>query len=321
MTSSRENTTLFFDKENIIQLLAEINVPEILRDMFRMMAKGEAVQPPQQLVVFPENRGDFINYLGVLATENAYAIKTSPYIVQKEKALVTAWTLLMSMETGKPLLLTDANILTVERTAGTTALAVDCLAPVSATRLAVIGAGALSLAHIRYVRSLRSWGSIKLYSLDVATLSADRKAQFEACDSRISFQTDLKETVKDADVILLCTSSGTPVIDPGMLNHPALITSISTNVAQAHEVPPQSLMNMDVYCDYKVTTPYSAGEMVLAAKDYGWSADLVKGDLPALVTGQVQRPDYQQHAFFRSIGLGLEDAAIAHAIWKKAKNS
>jgi L-arginine dehydrogenase len=29
----------------------------------------------------------------------------------------------------------------------------------------------------------------------------------------------------------------------------------------------------------------------------------------------VQRPDYQRHVFFRSIGLGLEDIALANAVY------
>ncbi|MDI9776066.1 ornithine cyclodeaminase family protein, partial [Pseudomonas aeruginosa] len=66
----------------------------------------------RQLVEFRQIRGDFINYLGVLAQEQVYGVKTSPYIVREQGPLVTAWTLLMSMQTGQPLLLCDAARLT-----------------------------------------------------------------------------------------------------------------------------------------------------------------------------------------------------------------
>ena len=42
-----------------------------------------------------------------------YGVKTSPYIVREQGPLVTAWTLLMSMQTGQPLLLCDAARLTL----------------------------------------------------------------------------------------------------------------------------------------------------------------------------------------------------------------
>ena len=49
------------------ELLAQVDVLQILRALFRDLAAGHAVQPAQQLVEFPHGGGDFINYLGVLA--------------------------------------------------------------------------------------------------------------------------------------------------------------------------------------------------------------------------------------------------------------
>lgn len=147
------------------QLLAQVDVPQILRKLFHDLAAGLAVQPAQQLVEFPQGAGDFINYLGVLAEDRVYGVKTSPYIVRAEGPLVTAWTLLMSMDSGQPLLLCDAGELTTARTAATTAVAVDALAPAAAQHLAIIGSGPVAQAHLHYVKALREWQSIRLYSL------------------------------------------------------------------------------------------------------------------------------------------------------------
>ena len=65
------------------ELLAQIDVPQILHKLFRDLAAGQAVQPAQQLVEFPQGAGDFINYLGVLAEDGVYGVKTSPYIVRR----------------------------------------------------------------------------------------------------------------------------------------------------------------------------------------------------------------------------------------------
>jgi L-arginine dehydrogenase len=105
------------------------------------------------------------------------------------------------------------------------------------------------------------------------------------------------------------------VLPRGALPKPALITSISTNAANAHEIDPAWLPEMDVYCDYRATTPASAGEMKLAAQ-HGWLPAQVKGDLPSLVAGSCEKPAYRRHAFFRSIGLGLEDVAIASELYR-----
>ena len=298
------------------ELLDQIDVPQILRKLFRDLAAGYAVQPAQQLVEFPQGAGDFINYLGVLAEDGVYGVKTSPYIVREQGPLVTAWTLLMSMQTGQPLLLCDAGELTTARTAATTAVAVDALAPPTAQRLAIIGSGKVAQAHLHYVKGLRDWQSINLYSPSLDGLDAEAKARLTGLDPRLTLVSSREAAVLDADVIMLCTSSAGPVIDPSTLSKPALITSISTNAPRAHEVPPHSLNAMQVFCDYRVTTPGSAGEMLIAGEQHGWDKDSIVGDLSELMSEKVQRPAYDRHVFFRSIGLGLEDIALANAIYR-----
>ena len=295
--------------------LAQVDVPQIMRNLFRDLAAGQAVQPAQQLVEFPQGAGDFINYLGVLAKEGVYGVKTSPYIVREQGPLVTAWTLLMSMQTGQPLLLCDAGELTTARTAATTAVAVDALAPLKATRLAIIGSGKVAQAHLRYVKSLRDWQSISLYSPNLSD-DVETVALLKSIEPRLTVVDSREAAVDDAEVIMLCTSSAGPVIDPSSLRKPALITSISTNAPRAHEVPPQSLNDMQVFCDYRLTTPGSAGEMLIAGEQHGWNNDAIIGDLADLLSEKVQRPDYHRHVFFRSIGLGLEDIALANAIYR-----
>ena len=298
------------------ELLAQVDVPQILRKLFRDLAAGKALQPAQQLVEFPQGAGDFINYLGVLAEDGVYGVKTSPYIVREQGPLVTAWTLLMSMQTGQPLLLCDAGELTTARTAATTAVAIDALAPLNARRLAIIGSGKVAQAHLHYVKGLRDWQSITLYSPGLSTLDPQALAQLKSLDPRLSLVESREAAVHDADVIMLCTSSAGPVIDPATLSKPALITSISTNAPRAHEVPPQSLNDMQVFCDYRLSTPGSAGEMLIAGEQHGWDSNSIVGDLPDLLSEKVQRPDYDRHVFFRSIGLGLEDIALANAIYQ-----
>ncbi|KAA8562308.1 NAD(P)H-dependent anabolic L-arginine dehydrogenase DauB [Pseudomonas extremaustralis] len=298
------------------ELLAQVDVPQILRKLFCDLAAGQAVQPAQQRVEFPQDAGDFINYLGVLAEDGVYGVKTSPYIVREQGPLVTAWTLLMSMHTGQPLLLCDAGELTTARTAATTALAVEALAPLAVRRLAIIGSGKVAQAHLRYVQNLRDWQHISLFSPSLANASPTTLAQLGSLDPRLVIASSCAAAVEDADVILLCTSSAGPVLDPARLSKPALITSISTNAPRAHEVPPHALNDMQVFCDYRQTTPGAAGDMLIASEQHGWDASAVMGDLPELLTEMAQRPNNDRHVFFRSIGLGLEDIALANALYQ-----
>ncbi|ERI50014.1 hypothetical protein N878_27055, partial [Pseudomonas sp. EGD-AK9] len=161
---------------------------------------------------------------------------------------------------------------------------------------------------------LRDWQSIRLYSPSLAGKPATAQQELLQLDPRLQLCASQAEACADAEVIMLCTSSAGPVLDPATLEQPALITSISTNAPRAHEVPPASLAQMDVYCDYRATTPASAGEMRLASEQHLWDRALIRGDLAELLDGSAPLPDYRSPVFFRSIGLGLEDVALAQAL-------
>jgi L-arginine dehydrogenase len=92
-----------------------------------------------------------------------------------------------------------------------------------------------------------------------------------------------------------------------------LITSISTNKPRAHEIPPGDLLTLAEYSEYRATAPLSAGEMVVAQERHGWSSETIVADLPEVVSGSAP-PRPAGRAFFRSIGLGIEDAAVAIAV-------
>lgn len=300
--------------EQTAEILRHINVREAMRRVFISLANGQAIQPAQKVVLLPDCKGDFINYFGVDMSLQMLGAKISPYLVTAHKPVVTAWTLLMSVNDGMPLMLCDASLLTTERTAATTALAVELLAPENAHTLTVIGTGPIACAHIRHALSLRNWKEIRVWSRSGSRSVDSIVRECGLPEGLLKMCNSAEEAATDTDVLMLCTSSATPVIDVKQLTRPCLITSISTNAPGAHEISPYALQDMDVYCDYRQTTPSHAGEMVIAARETGWSTGNIRGDLPELVTGSAIRPFYKRHAFFRSLGLGLEDVAIADSV-------
>ncbi len=313
---SHIHSPIWLDQEQVLRLLPDIDLLSVMRETFDALGNGTAIQPPQALTAFSGNRGDFITYSGVLEAEGVFGAKLSPYIVGNDGAKVTAATLLMDMRTGMPLFLCDSLVLTTERTAATTALAVDLLASQTAENLAIVGAGPQALAHLRQVLPLRNWKTIRLFSPRIESRKDQLLSTLGPLASRIELISDRKAIVSGADVIMLCTSSGKPVIDCDAISKGTLVTSISTNVAGAHEVAPSFLPNSNVYCDARTTTPAIAGEMRLAG-EVGWSTDQILGDLADLVCGRALAADPSKPSFFRSMGLGIEDISVALAVYRR----
>jgi L-arginine dehydrogenase len=226
---------------------------------------------------------------------------------------VTAYTLLLSASTGEPRLLCDSLALTAVRTAATSALAVDLLAPDDARSLAVIGADPVALEHLRFAVPLRDWSDIVVYSPALADPRSPRHADRRAAlDASIRVADSVEAAVRDKDVVLLCTSSSTPVVESQLLESEGdvLVSSIGTNGSRASEMEPSALSRWQVFCDYRATAPGTAGDFVTAIEHGEWDANDIVADLPELVTGAVAARRNGRR-YFRSTGLGIEDLAIA----------
>lgn len=303
------------DATEVEVMLAGADLKAILANAFASLADGQATQPPQTLALLPRGAGDFILYSAALDSPPLFGVKVSPYLAGLARAgevPVTAYTILFSSHDGRPLAVCDSLALTTRRTAATTSLALDHLAPSQHDRLAVIGSGPVAQAHIAFEIASRRWGEIAVFSPGLAADGARREA-LRAASPRIAFPARAREAVADADVVMLCTSSATPVLDTAWLKDEVTVTSISTNAARAHEIDPAALAVFQVFCDYRAAAPLQAGEMVIAREAYGWDPASIIADLPELVSGRnpVLSPGRR---FFRSIGLGLEDIAAAAAV-------
>jgi len=300
-----------------IRELDKSSVKSALAKAFAGLITGASVQPAQTLTEFPDGAGDAIFYPGALFDLGVVGVKVSPYLSALAKASkppVTAYTLLLSVETGEPVLLCDSLRLTTIRTAATTALAVDYLAPASASRLTVFGAGNVAQEHIAFALQQRSWDSVSVFARSLSTDaegSEARRADLIAKFGPLDFPETSEAAAEGADVIMLCTSSGVPVIGNDSVLSAGVVTSISTNARNAHEIDPGLLASVDVYCDYRATAPTTAGDFVLAATEHGWDPSAIVGDLAELAGGAVKPLESGRTRFFRSTGLGIEDLAVA----------
>ena len=313
----------YLDATEVAHRLDRAAVLPALRAAFAGLATGASQQPAQTTMVYPSGAGDCILYPGLITDLDAVGVKASPYTAGRSAtsaAPVTAYTLLLSASTGEPRLLCDSQALTAVRTAATTALAVDFLAPDDADSLAVIGMGPIALEHLQFAAPLRDWSDIAVFSPALADprspRHAERRAALAAVTSTLNTPVSVADSVEAAvrhrDVVLLCTSSGTPVVEPALLESAGdvLVSSVGTSGARAAELEPSALPRWQVYCDYRVTAPLIAGDFVTAIERGEWNADNIVADLPELVTGAVPARR-RGRRYFRSTGLGIEDLAIA----------
>ncbi|MFT3969675.1 MAG: hypothetical protein QM695_05175 [Micropruina sp.] len=159
--------------------------------------------------------------------------------------------------TGDPVALVNAGALTTERTAATSALAADLLLPRTARTAAVVGYGPVGRAHVRYLRALRPDMEVRVFA----------RTQPATAEPEVGFSDSIEAAVAGADLVMLCTSAATDVLDPRMQPTGTVVTSISTNAPGAREIPAAAVAELTSTWMHRPPSlsPPSCGQPLLRA--------------------------------------------------------
>lgn len=212
--------------------------------------------------------------------------------------------LLLDAETLSPLATLDGPALTAVRTAAVSALAVDVLAPMSASRLVVFGTGPQARGHVAAIRAVRPVSSVV-----VVGRSASPAFSSEV-DGRVGTPAD----VASADVVVCATTARTPLFDGTLLPAGAVVVAVGSHEPDAREVDDAVVGGSTVVVEARSAALREAGEVVQAVtagvlepSTLVGLADVVRG----MAVVEPGRP-----VLFKSVGMAWEDLVVAASSWE-----
>jgi alanine dehydrogenase len=205
----------------------------------------------------------------------------------------------------------DGTELTRRRTAAASALAARFLARPQASRLLMVGTGALA-PHIidtytsaRPINAVRVWGRNSRRAQAVADGFAGRLIDIEAID-------DLEAGVRWADIISCATLASAPLVRGAWLRPGQHLDLIGSFTPDMREVDDAALARSRIYVDTREGALAESGELIQAmAAGVITGADIC-ADLTALTCGTVSgRNSAEEITLFKSVGCAIEDLAAA----------
>jgi ornithine cyclodeaminase/alanine dehydrogenase-like protein (mu-crystallin family) len=214
--------------------------------------------------------------------------------------------LLFDAATLSPLATLDGPALTTVRTAAVSALAVDVLAPASASRLVVFGTGPQARGHIAAIRAVRPVSSVV-----VVGRSASRAAEFASSgDGRVGGPADVAE----ADVVVCATTSRTPVFDGALLPAGAMVVAVGSHEPDAREVDDAVVGASTVVVESRAAALREAGEVVQAVTAGALGPSTLVGLADVVRRTVVVEPG--RPVLFKSVGMAWEDLVVAASSWE-----
>lgn len=293
--------------------------PEVIACLARAYASGDdpRAAPPK---VVARRDGMWLRALtAVSGTGDSLGVK----IIAKGRPrsadhLIALW----DPESGGLACLMDGKHVTAMRTAGTSAVAVDRIAPNEPLRIAVLGSGREAATHVSALATVRKVKSLAVYSPTPANREAFAKKFGTELGVECRAADSARAAVQGADLVIAAARSHdeTPILEGAWLAPGMMVVSIGSTVPEQREVDPEVARRADVIvADVPDEVARETGDMIAAcAAGVAFEGKLVA--LADVVRGsRAVRQGRDNIVLFKSVGSGLQDIAVSEMCHAKAR--
>jgi ornithine cyclodeaminase/alanine dehydrogenase-like protein (mu-crystallin family) len=226
---------------------------------------------------------------------------------------------LLDPDTGALIAVMDGRYITEARTAAVSAVSARHLANQDASTMAIIGSGVQARSHLEAYAEVRELLEVRVWSPQarsrerfVEETSGRIPASIRACASA-------EEALDQAELIVLATSSATPVIEDAWVSAGAHVVSVGACRPDQREIAPELIKRSGLYVDSKEAALVESGDVVMGICEHLFNEGHIIGELGDVVLGRVPgRIDSGQITVFKSLGMAVEDVVSADLVLRKA---
>jgi alanine dehydrogenase len=305
MARSRPMGPEIIDQQTVERLLDPSMLIDRLAQAFVALSRGEVIAPRR--VALSTEKGSSLSMPAYRPGGHLMVKVVNIFDGNKSLGLPSQQSLicLFDADTGGPVAVVDATVMTTMRTAATAALSTTLLARENSKVLTIIGAGAQAEAHLRLIPLTRP--------LDEIRVSARRLSDAEriaALDPRAVAVRSREKAVRSSDIVSMCTSAGTPVLDAAWVAPGAHVTSVGYHEPEG-ELPRALLDRATLFVETRLAFEAPPGGCFeLAGLDPKLGTEL--GEL--LERTKPGRTSGDQVTVFKSMGHAVEDLVACECL-------
>lgn len=305
---------LFLTEQDVADLTDIRRSIAVVEDIFRQAAAGQVHNVPRARAKAP---GILLHSMSASATSLGL-IGWKNYTTTRHGMLfhVAGY----DIETGEMQVLIEANLLGQLRTGAATGVATRHLSREESSRVGLIGTGLQARTQLTAVCAVRSIDRIEVFGRDEERRHRFAEELSNECQTEVVPVSTPREAVAGKDIVITATSSKTPVFDGTDLAEGTHVNAIGGNFLQKTEVDIETLRRADlIVCDSIEQCRIEAGEFVAALQERVVSWDTMV-DLQDVVSGKTPgRQSARSLTFFKSVGLAMEDVAMAADLLARAR--
>lgn len=302
----------YITDEMIDAVIGPDDAHQVMLDAFKSFGSGRAAMQER---VRTEAGGVKLSTMGAVIPDQQVAGAKVYTTIQGQFSFVI---LLFSTVDGLPLACFDAQVITRLRTAACSAIAARHLARSDSRRLALFGAGVQGRAHA--VQMAKAYDLEQILVCDPYASPGLAEQLHRACNVSVRL-CDAQEAVTDADIVVTASRATQPLFAGDWLKPGCFVAAIGSSLPHTRELDDRALARAAVVAvEWLPQAQRESGDLVLAAPGVLPPEKLV--ELGALVTGQEPgRQNDQDIAIYKSVGVGLEDVALAGLAYRRIEST
>ena len=230
--------------------------------------------------------------------------------------------LFLDAGTGKVRGILEAEMITVKRTAAASALASSYLSRSDASRLLIVGAGALARHFIDAHRAVRPISDVLVWNRTpkrAEELAANYRLQEDASAlNSIGVTDDLEAAVSGADIVTCITASSEPVIFGDWVREGTHVDLVGAFSPDSRESDDALVQKARIFVDTRTGALAEAGDLIIPMNKGLITEDDVAADLFDLTQGERDgRRFYEQITLFKNCGSAIEDLVAARLAYQR----
>jgi ornithine cyclodeaminase/alanine dehydrogenase-like protein (mu-crystallin family) len=313
---------LFLRERDVKRLLTMDDALAAVEEAFRLQGLGKADNCPRQR---PRVGRTMLQVMSAAIAGMGFGLKAYTVASGGVRFVVLLW----DGATGDLAAVIEAGFMGQMRTGAASGVATKVLARADAATVGLFGTGTQAPAQLEAVCAVRPIEHVWVYSR-----TPERRERFAAAMSErlgvrppgvgppgvaVEAASAPRDVVAQADVVVTITTASEPLFDGNWLRPGVHVNAAGSNRPHAREIDARTVERADlITIDDRAQGRIEAGDLIAAGRQgvLAWE-DVV--ELGQVVAGTAEgRQDDHSITLFESLGVAIEDVALARRVCEKA---
>jgi len=305
---------LYLTEDDVQELMDMESSIEVVKQAFRALGDGQATNVPRARAA---SSGIVLHTMSA-AAEYLGLVGWKAYTTTKQGARFHV--AVYDIQTGEMAALIQANFLGQLRTGAASGVATEYMARPDAKIVGIFGAGLQARTQLKAVCTVRRIERVEVYCRNEERCSQFAEDMTEYCATKVVPVRVPDQAAAEKDIVITATTSKTPLFDGRVLDEGTHLNVVGSNFLAKAEIDVTTIQRADhIVCDDIQQCKLEAGDFSLALEQGMTDWPLMHDLADVVADRETGRALPENITLFKSVGLAIEDVAMAARIIERAR--